>query len=282
MAYAPPPAAPAPVGPAYPQAQGGRASLLNQMTSEWTKIRTLRSNYWNLGIMVVLSVGFAILLSSLLSGKSADVTAIASVVALMVFVLVSPILTTLSGVMIVTSEYSHGMIRTTLTAQPRRIQVYLGKLIVYTLVTLVVALVTAGLSYLIGSSVASGSNVTQGWSPGEAIFAGALYVTVLGMMSFGLAAIIRNTAGSIMSAIGLLLVLPYVVLPIVQSATNHAAWAQDLNKWLPASYDTGIEMLAGHQAGFNLFSPWIQFLVSAVWALAALILGGYLLATRDA
>ena len=62
--------------------------------------------------------------------------------------------------MIITSEYSTGMIRTSLTAMPRRGTVYLAKLIVFTAVTLVVSLVTSFLSFFVGQAALSGSGVS--------------------------------------------------------------------------------------------------------------------------
>jgi ABC-type transport system involved in multi-copper enzyme maturation permease subunit len=279
MAYA---TAPAPVAPAIPSASG-RAGLLNSVLSEWTKIRTLRSSYWTLGIMVVVSIGSAISLSAAASGHQSNSPSDAiAAVALLVFVVTAPVLTMLSGVMVMTSEYSHGMIRTTLTSQPRRLQVYLAKLIVYTLVTLVAALVTALLSFGIGEAFASGNGAPiSDWSAPEAIIGSVLYVAVLGMMSFGVATIIRNTAGSIMAMIGILLVIPYVVVPILQNNIK-SSWPQELNKWLPTSYASGVQMITGRLNGVVLFSPWAQFGVTAAYAAAFLVIGAVLLSRRDA
>lgn len=280
MAYA---TAPAPAAPAIPPATGGRASLLNSVNSEWTKIRTLRSSYWTLGIMLVVSLGSAISLSVASSGhRSNNPSDAVAAIALLVFVVTAPVLTMLSGVMVMTSEYSHGMIRTTLTSQPRRMQVYLAKLIVYTGVTLVATAVTALVSFGIGLGLASGGgDPISDWSAPEAIVGSVLYVTVLGMMSFGAATIIRNTAGSIMAMIGVLLVIPYVVVPILQS-NIHSSWPQELNKWLPTSYASGVQMITGHLNGVDLFSPWAQFGVTAAYAAAFLVIGAALLSRRDA
>ena len=61
------------------------------------------------------------------------------------------------GAMGITSEYSTGMIRTSLTAMPRRGMVYLAKLIVLTSVTLVVSLVTSFISFFVGQAMLSGT-----------------------------------------------------------------------------------------------------------------------------
>ena len=62
--------------------------------------------------------------------------------------------------MCITSEYSTGMIRTSMTAMPRRGTVYLAKLIVLTTVALVVSLVTSFISFFVGQAAMSGSGVS--------------------------------------------------------------------------------------------------------------------------
>ncbi len=63
--------------------------------------------------------------------------------------------------MVITSEYSTGMIRTSLTAMPRRGVVYAAKAIVFTSVTLVISLVTSFVAFFLGQAMYSGT----AWPP---------------------------------------------------------------------------------------------------------------------
>ena len=55
--------------------------------------------------------------------------------------------------MVITSEYSTGMIRTSLTAQPRRGVVYAAKAIAFTAVALVISVVTSFVAFLAGQAL---------------------------------------------------------------------------------------------------------------------------------
>jgi ABC-type transport system involved in multi-copper enzyme maturation permease subunit len=215
--------------------------------------------------------------------------------------------------MSITSEYSTGMIRTSLTAMPRRGTVYLAKLIVLTTVALVVSLVTSFISFFVGQAAMSGSGVSAslfhsitipanalvkggpaggpGNGPGSVTFQGtvtispgtvlvaiigtALFVTVVTLIAFGLGAIIRHTAGAITSAIGLMFVLSIIIQILPDN------WRWDIMRFFPDAAGRVLSVTVG-PPNPHLWSAWPQFLVTVIWAVVLVGAGGYLFRQRDA
>jgi len=143
----------------------GRAGLRGVIASEFTKLRSVRSTYWTIAALLITSVGVAAIIgfgaSSNIHNNPWNKAATDSTqLSLGFFFEVGQLIIAVIGAMIITSEYSTGMIRTSLTAMPRRGTVYLGKLIVLTSVTLVVSLVTSFLSFFVAQAVLSGAGVS--------------------------------------------------------------------------------------------------------------------------
>ena len=217
------------------------------------------------------------------------------------------------GALVITSEYSTGMIRTSLTAMPRRGVVYAAKLIVFTTVTLIVSLITSFVSFFVGQAAMSGSGVSASlfhsvnipqdvnMSPGPqgpngppsyhfigtivispstvltAIVGCALFVTVVALIAFGLGAIIRHTAGAITSVIGLMFVLPI----IIQILPNN--WRWDIMRFFPDAAGRVLSRtIGGGDGSQHLWSAWPQFGVTLIYAAVFLGVGAYLFRKRDA
>ncbi|MEU4178967.1 ABC transporter permease subunit [Streptomyces sp. NPDC026589] len=181
------------------------ATLGDAVASEWTKIRSVRATIWTLGVMIALMVtvgpGTALLLAADSGGGMPD----EPVLALGFFgVLLGSICVITLGVLTIGSEYSTGMIRTTLTACPSRGRVLAAKAIVFAAlsfaVTTVTAAVVAGLQTLIlDGPAASGGD----WALATAGV--GLYLAALGLLSLGVGAIVRHSAGAITIMIGVVL-----------------------------------------------------------------------------
>ena len=142
----------------------GHAGLRGVIASEFTKIRSVRSTYWTIAALFIVGVGIAALIGFGIANNihnqpwnKAGTDGTQSI--LTPFLFIGQLIIAVIGAMVITSEYSTGMIRTSLTAMPRRGTVYLGKLIVLTSVTLVVSLVTSFLAFFVGSATLSGSGV---------------------------------------------------------------------------------------------------------------------------
>ena len=143
----------------------GRAGLRGVLASEFTKLRSVRSTYWTIGALLIFSVGLAAAIgagaASDLHNNPGDKAGFdATQTSLAIFFYLGQLIIAVLGAMVITSEYSTGMIRTSLTAMPRRSTVYLSKLLVFTGVALVVSLVTSFLAFFVGQAVLSGTGVS--------------------------------------------------------------------------------------------------------------------------
>jgi ABC-type transport system involved in multi-copper enzyme maturation permease subunit len=253
----------------------GRAGLRGTLASEFTKIRSVRSTYWTLLVLLVVSVGIG---AAITAGTAAswshtspsnqasfDPTQ-ASVAGL--FYLGQLVIVVL-GAMTITAEYSTGMIRTSLTAMPRRTVVYAAKAAIFAVVALVVTFVAAFASFYLGQALLTSTHDTATLSQPNvlrAVVGSALYVTLCGLFAFAIGAILRHTAGTITAVIGLLFVIPILVHLLPQS------WYQDVDRWLPDAAGRALSVTVGPQPG-HLFSPWSQFAVFAIYTAIVLVVG---------
>jgi ABC-2 type transport system permease protein len=258
----------------------GRAGFGDALRSEFTKIKSTRSTYWTLLALVVVCVGIGALASAGAASHAREISSATfdatqqSLAGLYVGQLVIAVL----GALTITSEYSTGMIRTTLSVQPRRGTVFAAKAVVFAVISLVTGLITSFASFFVGQALMSGHHlsVTLG-DPNvlRAVIGGGLFLAACGMLAYGLGAILRHTAGAITAAIGLLFVLSVLINFLPQS------WQDNVDKWVPA--------LAGSQVwatkvspGAHQFPAWGGFAVLAGYAAVAIIAGLACFRTRDA
>jgi ABC-type transport system involved in multi-copper enzyme maturation permease subunit len=256
----------------------GRVGLAGALRSEFTKIRSVRSTWWTLLVMFVVTVGFGALASwGAVShvgqlGPDFDPTQ-QSLGGLYISQLIIAVL----GALAITSEYSTGMIRTSLTAQPRRGVVFAAKALVFAAMALVTGLVTSFCSFFLGQALMSSKHINA--TLGEphvlrAVIGGGLFLAACGMLAFGLGMILRHTAGAITTAIGLLFVLSIVVNFLPQS------WQDHVDKWMPAI--AGSEVWATKSVGPHNLSAWAGFGTLCVYAAVAIVVGIVLFRKRDA
>ena len=278
------PAAPARV-PAVPPARSGTLAR-DLLSAEWTKIRSVRSTIWTLTLFVVLTLGLTALFTWLTvsnwNGPRAAERDARVVLDPVGFILGSglglgQLTIAVLGVLVITTEYSTGVIRASLLAVPRRLEMLTAKIAVFAALMIMIAEIIAFGSFFIGSAllhsrvpVSLGDrNVTR------AIVGTGLYLTVLGLFSLAMGTLIRHTAGAISAAIGIVLVLPILagLLP--------GSWGAHVNGYLPEQ--AGI--LIGQQhppADGNVLSAWQGFGIFCLWTAVLLAVGAYLLKRRDA
>jgi ABC-2 type transport system permease protein len=288
----------------------GRAGLAGTIRSEFTKLRSVRSTYWTIAAMVIVSVGFAAIagfaIAQNLHNNPANKAGMdATQASLGGFFELGQLIIAVLGALTITSEYSTGMIRTSLTAMPRRGTVYAAKLLVFGTVTLVVSLLTSFIAFFVGQAAMSGSGVSASLfhsvtipanaivngspnnvkfsgtiviSPGTvltAILGTALFVTVVALIAFGLGAIIRHTAGAITSVIALMFIIP-IILQLLPDT-----WRWDIIRFFPDAAGRVLSVTVGQQNP-HLWSAWPQFGVTLLYAAVFLGVGAYLFRKRDA
>jgi ABC-type transport system involved in multi-copper enzyme maturation permease subunit len=253
--------------------------LAGALRSEFTKIRSVRSTYWTLLAMFVVVVGFGALASAGAAhgphGPDFDPTR-QSLAGLYIGQLIIGVL----GVLVISSEYSTGMISTTLTTNPHRGVMIAAKGVVFTLVALATSLVTSFAAFFVGQALMSSDHIsTTIGSPNvlRAVIGGALFLTACGVLAFGLGLLIRHTAGAIGAMAGLLFVVTILVNFLPQSWQNH------IDKWIPALAGGQLWMTKSRPPGSTqMFGPWTSFAVLCGYAAIAVIAGVILFRKRDA
>ncbi|KUN02544.1 ABC transporter [Streptomyces yokosukanensis] len=187
-----------------------RTHLGHALASEWTKIKSVRSTMWTLGVFVLLVFGIGLLAGSVVESNSGS-ESLADQDPLQFgffgLLLGSMCIITL-GVLTTASEYGTGMIRTTMVACPSRVRVLAAKSIVFFAVAFVVSLVTSGLVAMMHASMLQGVGGTS--SPtGDEWLRGtlgiSLYIALLGLFSLLIGSVIRHSAGAITIMIGAVL-----------------------------------------------------------------------------
>ncbi len=266
-------------------AAGGRAGFANLMRAEWTKIRSVRSTVWTLIIFVVVCIGFTALITWLTDSHwngphaaSRDASALSDPVG---FILgtgvgLGQLAIAVLGVLVMTTEYSTGVIRASLLAVPRRLPMLAAKAVVFAVLLIVVTEIVAFCSFFVGSAILHAHvPVSLGDSGVTRAVAGAgLYLTVLGLFALAIGTMIRHTAGAISTAIGVVFVLP------ILSGLLPGNWGAHINAYLPEQAGTLITHTR-EQSG-DLLSPWQGFGVMCIWTALLLAVAAYLLNRRDA
>lgn len=180
-----------------------RTHLGHALASEWTKIKSLRSTVWTLGVFVMLVVGIGLLTAS--QTTAADYMNTPYTVPAFFGLLLGQICLVTLGVLVVSSEYGTGMIRTTFTAAPQRHRVLTAKILVFFAVAFVVSACSIAVVGLATSAMNKGPAGTgNDW--GDTVLLGALYVSLLGVLALAVGSMLRHSAGAITAMLGVVLV----------------------------------------------------------------------------
>jgi ABC-2 type transport system permease protein len=288
-----------------PALDRGRAGLVNQVHSEWTKLRSVRSTWICLVIVFVAGIGLSALVSNIEAGQwshlgLADRASFDPVRFSQTGLFLSQFVVGVLGAMVVTSEYATGSIRTTLSITSRRTTVLAAKLIVVGAVVFVIAEVTAFTSFFVGQAVllahgakalpAGSSILTQVHSSSipyvslsdggalRAVFLSGTYLLLLALLACAIGFVLRHTAGAIAAFVGVLLVLPLIV-SVLPSSVAHS-----FEKYLPSNLGLAMTLVTTRKTDFAgvLFTPWTATALLALYAVAAVVLACWLLVRRDA
>jgi ABC-2 type transport system permease protein len=263
----------------------GRVTQLRVALSEWTKLRTLRSTRYALLAGVAMTIGFAIIpafvnASRWSSMSLSDKVGFHPLETSLIGVTVAQLAIGVLGVLVISGEYSTGMIRSTFAAVPKRLPVLWGKAGVFGLVTLVLALPSTLIAFFAAQAILkghslNGHDIALSFSdPGvaRAVTGGALYLTLVGLFGLGLGAILRSTAGGISALAGILFVLPPLmnVLP--------SSWNNAISPYLPSNAGQAI-MQSGHPD--HTLRPWTGLGVFAAYTAVAIVIAAIQLRRRD-
>lgn len=256
-----------------------RVTQRRVVRSEFTKLWSLRSTRWSLLLAVVTMAGLGILIASVRMahlGARGDRHPINPLDISLSGSILAELAIGVLGVLIISGEYSTGMIRSTLTAVPRRLPVLWAKLFVFGSATLALMLPCAFAAFFATQAVLSRHHFQTTLSHPHvlrAIIGAALFLTLTGLLGTALGALLRNTAGGIATFAGLMFVLPGI------SAILPSTWTNTINPYLPINAGTTIMNV---QQSSNSLGPWTGLAVYAGYVAVLTIVSAVLLVRRDA
>jgi len=275
---------------------GSGVSFARVLRSEWIKLRSLRSTAWCFAVIVVLLIGFAALgaaLSSAFVGTGSTPSQQQSI-AVTIITFGSPfaqLVAAVLGALVITGEYGTGMVRSTFTAVPRRTAALVAKVVLVGTSTFVVSLVALAIALLVATPLLAGQDVDVDLGDGRlwaSVVGAAAAIAFTAMIAFGLGAIIRNGAGGIAAAIGVVFVLP-IIFGIAQGLIGKA-WIYTLNEFTPPRasarlYDyplDGTSMITMPAVdGAVVLEPWQALLVLIGWVVVLFAVALALVKRRD-
>jgi ABC-2 type transport system permease protein len=277
------------MSPAVPATRGkaraaGWASMGDALRAEWTKMRTVPGPAWLLVAVVALTAVLGVVADAAASCPSRACGLDPARVSL-TGIYLSQAIAAILAILAITGEYGSGMIVTTFAAMPRRNTVLAAKAVVIASLMLAAGTAAVVLSVLAGRLTLPGRGFTaaRGFPPlsladGPVLRAAGgtvLYLTLIALLSLGVAAAVRDSA----AAIGVVLGLLYLI-PIITAVVHDQGWHRHLQQAAPMTAGLAIQATTGLR-GLPI-SPWAGLGVLAAWAAAALLAGGLLLRFRDA
>ena len=257
----------------------GRVTQARVVISEWTKLRSVRSSRWSLLAAFLLTVGIAAVACTVVAHhypqmSPHDKADFHPLEVNLAGVQLAQLALGVLGVLIITGEYSTGMIRASFTAVPRRLPVLWAKAGVFGAVSFALMLPAVLIAVFVGEAILARHHIDVVFTAPHvtrALFGAALYLTVVGLFGLGLGAILRNTAGGIATFAAIMFVLPPLmnVLP--------ASWNRAASPYLPLAAGEAIFSTTGG----NHLSPWVGLGLFAGYAAAAIAIAAVLLVRRD-
>jgi hypothetical protein len=259
-----------------------RVTLPRVVHAEWTKLRALRSTWIVLAATAVVVVGLAGAAAfaqhrQITHGGPPPTTAESVGGALLGIDLMSLVIGVF-GVLLMTGEYSTGLIRATLAAVPRRLPVLLAK--AATLVALATPVIAAAcLTALLASRVFLGADGPSLGDPGvlRAGLGAAAAAVGTGLLGLAIGAMLRHTAGAIATLVAVTMVVP-ALLPFVLPDSIR----DDVIRLVPTAAGQSMYAIDSTNNPFPMLSPGNGAAVLALWIAALLAGGAVVLQRRDA
>jgi ABC-2 type transport system permease protein len=258
--------------------------LRDALHAEWTKARTLPGTGWLLLAAAALTVIVGAVVAAAVRCPSGHCAEDPAKISLTGIYLGQAVIATVA-VLAVSSEYSTGMMRLTLTAMPRRVAMFAAKAAVLTGPVLAAGAVAVLGSVLVGRLILPGQGIGPAhgypalsladWPVLRAASGTVLYLGLIALFSLGIATAVRDSA----AAIGIVLALLYL-FPILSAVAGSAGVRRHLEQLAPMTAGLAIQATTGLR-GLPI-GPWAGLGVLAAWTAVALLVGGLLLRLRDA
>lgn len=269
--------------------------------SEWVKLISIPSNLWAYAVIFLLSVGITAQMSATTNfdwfegGLSQMGMQAAGVNAVMLSTDLNAFAVSVLGVLVIAGEYTTGMIRSTFIAVPQRIPALLAKFLVLAVVTLLVAALALAIAIPISISLLAGNGIDirlddlHYW---RGIIGSVGYLVAIGLIAFGIGAIVRHVVGGVAMTLGVVIVIP-IGLGFV-GAGGSMLWLQNVTSLLPFNLGRALMMHPGYPdfaspglpiqrpEGLWVLEPWQGALGLGVWVVVLFTTAIVLLKRRDA
>ena len=271
--------------PAAALAPAGQTIKVTQprvLLSEWTKFRSLRSTVWTLLSAVVLSIGIGALFSAVSASQyhtfsPADKASFDPISTSLNGMLFAQLAIGVLGVLLISGEYSTGMIKSSLTVVPKRLPMLWAKLGVFAGAVFTLTLVTSFVSFYLGQALLSSHHLNVAISaPGalRSVIGAALYATVAGMIGMALGGLLRNTAAGISTFVAVFFVLP----PLTDLLPS--SWSSHFVQYLPSN--AGGVLFGGARGLAHPLAPWTGFGLLCAYAVVLIGFAAWRLRRSDA
>jgi ABC-2 type transport system permease protein len=254
----------------------GRYGFRHVARMEWIKLRSLRSTWWTLMITVAGAIGVGVAVGINTRNAAGDLTnnALAGIIPAL-------LLTSVLGVLTMTSEYSSGLIRSTLAAAPRRPLLLAAKAAVFGALALAMGEAASFIAFFAGGvALRHGIAAPALGQPGvlRAVLLSGTSFCLIGLFGLGIGAIVRHSAAAIAVVVGGLYVAPAAV-----GGVSHGVAAYLPVFIIGSSLSTTKPQVCGPGGPCPHFlSAWAGLGVLGLYAAAALGIGWWLFVRRDA
>jgi ABC-2 type transport system permease protein len=249
--------------------------MMNQVRSEWIKLRTVRSTW----ILLFVTVGISLLVGGLVGFVRRNDTLDGGDTAssLMSGFFLSMFIIGVSAVLLVSSEFRTGTIRPTLAAQPNRVKIFAAKVIVVVLSSLAVSVVMSALALGVGRLVlgVGESLVTFNGSDWASVAGAIVFFVLFALWGVGLAFIIRHSAGAICALILWPLVGEGILMNIITGLLDKR-W---IMKFMPYTAGSHLFTDPNDELGLSRVTGGLYF---SAFVAASLALGLWMFRRRDA
>ncbi|MCQ1946280.1 ABC transporter permease subunit [Arthrobacter sp. zg-Y1171] len=278
-----------------PAPTGSGVNFGRVLKSEWIKVNTVPSTVILLAITVVVMVGLAALAAwqvvavlDMISSASTPEEAMAFGDPKIYTDLVPEIpasglffgqlLIASLGVVLIASEWGTGMIRSTFSAVPKRIPALLAKALVIAVISFVIGAGAAFISFLVAQPILDSGDLSLSLDDNgvlASILNTGTCLALIAVFSMAIGTLLRNTAGGVVTAIGIIFVLPLVV-QIVQGIAD---WIPDAARFLPSN--AGTQLVTAGATAEGALTQLQGGLVLAAWAVVLLIAALIVTKRRD-
>jgi ABC-2 type transport system permease protein len=251
------------------------------MRSEATKLRSVRSTIWSLVATFGITIGLGALFCFAYISRydqlgAAERLTFDPTAHSLRGLFLAQIAIGVLGVLVISSEYATGLIRTTLSAVPQRRTLLAAKAIVFGAVALVVTTISVSVAFFVGQAILNSKHLGVSLADPHvlrAVLGAGVYLTIVGLLGLAIGTILRRTAGAIATLFGLVLVLPLLARALP------SPWNDDISKYLPSGLGQALYTVRPDN---TLLSAGTALIVALAWLTVSFIIATLLITRRDA